>query len=129
MTKPRATKPTVQFIDSYGKLCKDLFPEVRAYEYFKYLLLGLISDVKRKSLPEIAKIVGLENSQGLHNFLTESPWEVEDMKKRRLEIILTVLEGKEIEVIVDETGDKKKGKTTDYLSCVTLGNDFKSHIL
>jgi SRSO17 transposase len=51
------------------------------------------------------------------------------MKKRRLEIILTVLEGKEIEVIVDETGDKKKGKTTDYLSCVTLGNDFKSQIL
>jgi hypothetical protein len=46
MTKPRAAKPTVQFIDSYSELYKDLFPEVRAYEYFKYLLLGLISDVK-----------------------------------------------------------------------------------
>ncbi len=42
MTKPRAAKPTVQFIDSYSELYKDLFPEVRAYEYFKYLLLGLI---------------------------------------------------------------------------------------
>ena len=79
MTKPREAKPTVQFIDSYSELYKDLFAEVRAYEYFKYILLGLISEIKRKSLPEIAKIVGLENSQGLHNFITESPWEAEVM--------------------------------------------------
>ena len=71
---------------------KDLFPEVRAYEYFKYLLLGLTNEIKRKSLPEIAKIVGLENSQGLHHFVTESPWEIEAVEKRRLEIILRVLE-------------------------------------
>jgi len=121
MTKPREAKPTVQFIDSYGELYKDLFPEVRAYEHFKYLLLGLISDVKRKSLPEIARIVGLENAQGLHNFVTESPWEEEAMEKRRLEIILKVLEGREIELIVDETGDKKKGKTTDYVARQYIG--------
>ena len=42
MTKPRAAKPVVHFMNSYGELYKDLFPEVRAYEYFKYLLLGLI---------------------------------------------------------------------------------------
>ena len=39
MTKPRAAKPVVYFMNSYGELYKDLFPEVRAYEYFKYLLL------------------------------------------------------------------------------------------
>ena len=38
------------------------------------------------------------------------------MEKRRPEIILKVLEGKEIEVIVEETGDKKKGQTTDYVA-------------
>jgi len=58
MTKPRTAKPTVQFIDSYSELYKDFVSEVRAYEYFKYLLLGLISEIKRKSLLEIAKIVG-----------------------------------------------------------------------
>ena len=121
MTKPREAKPTVQFIDSYGELYKDLFPEVRAYEYFKYLLLGLISDIKRKSLPEIAKIVGLENAQGLHHFVTESPWEVEAVEKRRLAIILRILEMKEIEVIIDETGDKKKGETTDYVARQYIG--------
>ena len=70
MVKPRKATPTVKFIDTYCELYKDLFVEIRAYECFKYLHLGLISNIKRKSLPEIAKVVGLENEQGLHHFLS-----------------------------------------------------------
>jgi SRSO17 transposase len=62
MVKPRPAKPTVKFIDEYCEIYKDLFPEVRSFEYFKYLHMGLISEIKRKTLPEIAKVVGLENS-------------------------------------------------------------------
>lgn len=51
MVKPKLARPTVQFIDTYCELYKDLFVEVRAYEYFKYLQVGLISEIKRKSLP------------------------------------------------------------------------------
>lgn len=122
MVEPRAAAPTVKFIDTYCQLYKDLFPEVRAYESFKYLHIGLISDLKRKSLPALAKVVGLENHQGLHHFLTESPWTAQELEKRRLEIILTVLEGREIEVIIDETGDHKKGETTDYVKRQYIGN-------
>ena len=46
--------------------------------------MGLISDIKRKTLPEIAKIVGLESAEGLDNFFTDSPWSVEEVKKRRM---------------------------------------------
>jgi SRSO17 transposase len=122
MVEPRAAAPTIKFIDTYCQLYKDLFPEVRAYESFKYLHVGLISDLKRKSLPAIAKIVGLENHQGLHHFLTESPWTAQELERRRLEIILTVLEGREIEVIIDETGDQKKGESTDYVKRQYIGN-------
>jgi SRSO17 transposase len=87
---------------------KDLFVEVRAYESFKYLQLGLISDLKRKSLPAIAKAVGKTNGQGLHHFISQSPWQAENLEKRRLKIILAILEKREILVIIDETGDKKK---------------------
>ena len=66
--------------------------------------------------------VGLKNEQGLLHFLTESPWKAEELEKRRLEIILRILEGKEIIVIIDETGDKKKGKTTDYVKRQYIGN-------
>jgi SRSO17 transposase len=122
MVKPKLAQPTVQFIDTYCELYKDLFVEVRAYEYFKYLQVGLISEIKRKSLPAIAKIVGLENEQGLHHFITASPWTAQDLETRRLKIILNLLEGKEIDVIIDETGDKKKGKKTDYVKRQYIGN-------
>jgi SRSO17 transposase len=49
--------------DEYCGGYKDLFPEVRSYECFKYLHLGIISEIKRKSLPEIAKVVGLKSAQ------------------------------------------------------------------
>ena len=73
-------------------------------------------------MPKIAKVVGLENEQGLHHFLTESPWLAKEIEKRRLSIILNVLEGREIDVIIDETGDKKKGKKTDYVKRQYIGN-------
>ena len=69
MVEARQAASTVRFLDTYCELYKNLFVEVRAYEYFKYIHLGLISDIKRKSLPEIAKVVGLENAQGLHHFV------------------------------------------------------------
>ncbi|NES00569.1 MAG: IS701 family transposase [Symploca sp. SIO1B1] len=122
MIKPRAATPTVKFIDTYCELYKDLFVEVRAYECFKYIHLGLLSDLKRKSLPEIAKIVGLKNEQGLHHFLSKSPWSAKELESRRLEVLVKILEGVEIEVIIDETGDAKKGKTTDYVKRQYIGN-------
>jgi SRSO17 transposase len=122
MVKPRPARPTVQFVDTYCELYRDLFVEVRAYESFKYLQLGLISDIKRKSLPAIALVVGKTNGQGLHHFISQSPWKALDLEKRRLEIILAILEGREIIVIIDETGDKKKGEKTDYVKRQYIGN-------
>lgn len=65
----------------------------RSFEAFKYLHFGCISDLKRKTLPEIAKIVGWDNQQGLHHFLTTSPWNAEKLRALRLELILQVLKG------------------------------------
>ncbi len=45
----RDAQPTVSVIDEYCSSYKDLFPEVRSYECFKYLHLGIISPIKRKS--------------------------------------------------------------------------------
>jgi SRSO17 transposase len=55
MVKPRRAQPTVKFIDDYCEVYRDLFPEVRTFEYFKYLHLGMISDIKRKTLPALPK--------------------------------------------------------------------------
>lgn len=122
MVEPRQAISTVKFIDEYCQIYQNIFPEVRSFEAFKYLHMGMVSDIKRKTLPSIAKVVGLENHQPLHHFLTESPWDAKELRKQRLELILYVLQGRPIVIIIDETGDKKKGDTTDYVKRQYIGN-------
>ncbi|MEO1523465.1 MAG: IS701 family transposase [Cyanobacteria bacterium J06633_2] len=122
MPSTRDARPTIRFVDDYCHLFADLFPQVRSYEAFKFLHLGMISDIKRKSLPAIAKAVGLENHQNLHHFLTESPWTVSQLRQRRLELSLQVLDGRSLILLIDETGDCKKGQRTDYVKRQYIGN-------
>lgn len=82
----------------------------------------MISEIKRKSLPAIAKAVGLDNHQSLHHFLSESPWTVQQLRQKRLELTLKVLNGRSLILLIDETGDCKKGKSTDYVKRQYIGN-------
>lgn len=122
MVKPREAVSTVTFIDNYCAVYRNLFVDVRSFEAFKYLHLGMISEIARKSLPAIARAVGLPNDQVLHHCLTESPWSVAALRKQRLEVILHQLNGKAITLVIDETGDRKKGETTDYVARQYIGN-------
>ena len=54
MVEPRPSVPTVKFVDEYCQLYRNLFPEVRSFEAFKYLHVGIVSDIKRKTLSAIA---------------------------------------------------------------------------
>ena len=119
---PRDAQPTVAIIDEYCAEYKDLFKEVRNYECLKYLHLGIISPIKRKSLPEIAKVVSTNSAQSLHHFLSYSDWSVKKLKSRRLNKLKRALKGKAITVVIDETGDRKKGKKTDYVARQYLGS-------
>ncbi|CDN16895.1 Mobile element protein [Richelia intracellularis] len=70
----RDAHPTIVIIDEYCAEYKELFKEVRNYECFKYLHLGIISTIKRKSLPEIAKVVSINSAYSLHDLLANSDW-------------------------------------------------------
>jgi SRSO17 transposase len=118
----RESGETIKFVDDYCQWYRKLFPEVRSFEAFKYLHVGMISDIKRKTLPAISRVVGLSNEQGLLHFLTESPWKSSQLREARLRLILQVLTGREIILIIDETGDRKKGETTDYVKRQYIGN-------
>ncbi|WP_088889736.1 IS701 family transposase [Leptolyngbya ohadii] len=122
MVEPRAARPTLRFVDEYCEWYAPLFPEVRSFEAFKYLHVGMISELKRKTLPAIAKAVGLDNEQGLHHLLTKSPWSVTRLRQIRLKLILKLLDGQAVILLIDETGDCKKGKHTDYVKRQYIGN-------
>lgn len=44
------------------------------------------------------------------------------MRKRRLALILQQLNAQAITLVMDETGDRKKGNTTDYVAQQSIGN-------
>lgn len=118
----RDARPTVSIIDRYCSAYDDLFSDVRSYECFKYLHQGILSPIKRKSLPEIAKVVGISSPQSLHHFVANSPWSVAELRERRLALTLEALRERKIILVIDETGDRKKGKKTDYVSRQYLGS-------
>lgn len=99
-----------QIVDEYCAEYKDLFKEVRNYECFKYLHMGIISTIKQKSLPEIAKVVSINSAQSLHHFLANSDWSVNKLKQGRLDKLKKQLDGRAITLVIDETGDRKKAK-------------------
>jgi SRSO17 transposase len=121
MTQPRAAAPTINFIDRYCSHYQTTFPEVRSYEAFKRMLLGIITPSQRKSLTTISEIVGLKNSQSLHNLITESPWSYQQLRANRLKLTKEWLAQAAIDIIIDETGDRKKGTHTDYVARQYLG--------
>ncbi len=51
MTKAREAQKPVQCVDTYSELYKDIFPEVRTYEAFKYIIVGMLSDIKSPPSP------------------------------------------------------------------------------
>ena len=81
----------------------------------------MVSEIKRKSLPAIAKAVGLENHQNLHHFLSKSPWQPQ-LCQQRLQTVLKLLNGQSLMLLIDETGDCKKGESTDYVKRQYIGN-------
>ncbi|MEP0914398.1 IS701 family transposase [Leptolyngbya sp. GB1-A1] len=82
----------------------------------------MVAPLPRKSLPAIAKTVGLPNDQVLHHFLTHSPWQVGALRYQRLSLILEQIQGQSVVLVLDDTGDRKKEKTTDYVDRQYIGN-------
>jgi len=72
--------------------------------------VGIMSPLKRKSLPEIAKVVSINSAQSLHHFIANSDWSVSELKNRILNKIKQALKGNAITVVIDKTGSRKKVK-------------------
>jgi SRSO17 transposase len=53
--------------------------------------------------------------------MTESPWSYQQLRENRLKLTHEWLAQAEIDIIIDETGDRKKGIHTDYVARQYLG--------
>jgi SRSO17 transposase len=102
MTKPREPTPTVAFVDDYCAHYRAVFPNVRQYEQFTHLALGLVAETKRKSLPRLGQTTKAD-PQALHHFLAQADWSVEAVRAHRLELTRQALRERPFILCIDET--------------------------
>jgi SRSO17 transposase len=121
MTRVRPATPTVAYLDQYCAQYRSLFKNVRHFEHVTALHLGLLAETRHKSLPQLGKTVHAD-PQALHHLLAKANWSVEDFRAKRLELLHQALGETPFILCLDETGDRKKGHTTDYVAHQYIGN-------
>ncbi len=50
------------------------------------------------------------------------PWQIQDFRQQRLHLIKQALGERELVLVIDDTGDPKKGHHTDYVKRQYIGN-------
>ncbi len=86
MTRVRKATPTVARIDEYCAHYRSVFHLVRHFEQFTQLILSMLAETKRKSLPRLAKIVQGDH-QALQYFLANAEWFLDELRTIRLRTI------------------------------------------
>jgi hypothetical protein len=109
MTHVRPVTPTVAFIDQYCAQYRALFHNVRHFDQFTALHLGLLAETRRKSLPRLGQTVHVDPRR------CATSWPMPLGRWRRWVRRRFIL-------CVDETGDRKNGHTTDYAASQYIGN-------
>jgi SRSO17 transposase len=108
-------------MDQYGAPYRPLFSNVGHFEHFTALHLGLLAETRHQSLPQLGKTVHAD-PQALHHFLTTASWSVNDLRAKRLDRVRHALGATPFILGIDETGDRKKGHTTDDVASQYIGN-------
>jgi SRSO17 transposase len=121
MTKAREAAQTVAFVDDYCARYRSVFANVRQFEQFTQLELGLLAETKRKSLPRLAQTAKAD-AQALHHFLANAEWSVEEVRAIRWRLTQDALADRPFILCIEETGDRKKGHSTDYVASQYIGN-------
>ena len=76
------------------------------------LVLGLLSDLPRKNCWTIAEWAGEATPDGMQHLLGQARWEAEAVRDDVREYVLEHLHDEDAVLVVDETGDVKKGTHT-----------------
>src|SRR5260370_36312488 len=85
MSKVRPATPTVAFIDQYCAQYRDLFQNVRHFEQFTALHLGLLAETRPKSLPRLGTTVHAD-PQALNHLMPNADYAVESVRARPTEL-------------------------------------------
>jgi SRSO17 transposase len=131
MTKRLACPPAPGPLEDYAAQFDPLFGSLAQRRGLRAYLQGLLLPRDRnKTLTALAgaePVVGAQHAavQGLQFFLSESPWDHEQLNQRRLELLLddpaTRPHGQGV-LVIDDSGDRKDGRHTAHVARQYLGS-------
>jgi SRSO17 transposase len=88
------------------------FGRVEPRRRARQLVLGLLSDLPRKNCWTIAEHVGDRSPDGLQHLLAEARWDHDGVRDDLRAYVVAGLGSQNAVLVVDETGDLKKGRHT-----------------
>lgn len=89
------------------------FTRVEPRRRVRQLLLGLLSDLPRKNCWTIAEHIGDATPDGLQHLLGRAKWDADQVRDDLRDFVLEHLGDGQAVLVVDETGDLKKGQHAD----------------
>ncbi|MET9771993.1 IS701 family transposase [Streptomyces sp. NPDC006415] len=88
------------------------FARVEPRRRVRDLVLGLVSDLPRKNCWSIAEWAGEASPDGMQHLLGRAKWDADCVRDDVREYVLEYLHDEDAVLVVDETGDVKKGTHT-----------------
>ena len=88
------------------------FARVEARQRTRGFLLGLLADLPRKNCWTIAEHAGDRDPHGMQHLLARASWDTDGVRDDLRDYVMTHLGDGDGVLVVDETGDLKKGICT-----------------
>ena len=104
-----------QFDDLMGRIA-GRFARVEPRRRARALVLGLLSGLRRKNCWTIAELSGDATPDGMHHLLAAARWDADAVRDDLRGYVIEYLGSADAVLVVDETGDVKKGTATVILS-------------
>lgn len=124
-TPRKPTEPTASAVDAFCAQFDHLFNRHAARTAFRQYLIGLLLPREHnKALTVLAALVPGSKRQSLHHFLHDAPWEVAALNAQRLALWQahpTLAPHAGGVLIIDETGDRKRGHGIELAANQYLG--------
>jgi SRSO17 transposase len=125
VTPRKPTHATTDAIDEFCARFDDLVNRRAARQAFRHYLIGLLLPREHnKTMTVLASRVPGGNRQQLHHFLHDDPWDTVAFNARRLalwqEHPTSRPHGRGV-LIVDETGDRKRGRDIPFAAQQNIG--------
>jgi SRSO17 transposase len=103
------------WLDEFGALMDRIRPRFARYEPWRHaagLMLGLMANLERKNCWTIAEERGDVTPYGLQHMLSRASWDEDAVAANMRDYVTTAFADPDAVLVVDETGDVKKGAAT-----------------